>query len=400
MPATVHPDTAMPPPSSSDDIRLTPLWLRVGASWGWRLLVLAAVVALLWTIGTWLSQIVVPLLMAVLITSGLTPVTNALQRRGVPRWLGALISLLALIAVVAGLLTLVGTQIASQWGQLTAAATQGFQRLLQWLVTGPFRISLDQFDQWTEQALNALQQYRNQIASGIASAGTAIGALFAGLATCLFAAFFFLKDGRRMAGAFERIIPSYTLTAVEPAVRGGWTALASYVRAAVVVAGIDGVGAGLGALALGSNLWVAITAFTFVCSFIPLLGATIAGTVATVVVLVTLGPVRAIVMLVIFVLVMSIEANVLQPLLLGRAVEIHPLLVLLGISVGAIIAGIPGAFFAIPAVAFVTGLTRGMQGVFADDEAPRRVNIPRVLRRGPGATRIGQDPAPDTTPAG
>ena len=121
-------------------------------------------------------------------------------------------------------------------------------------------------------------------------------------------------------------------------------------RAAVTVAAIDGVGAGLGALILGSNLWVAITAFTFVCSFIPLLGALIAGTVAVVVTLVTLGWVKAIVMLVIFVLVMNIEANVLQPLLLGRAVEIHPLLVLLGISAGAIVAGVAGALFAIPLI--------------------------------------------------
>ena len=108
------------------------------------------------------------------------------------------------------------------------------------------------------------------------------------------------------------------------------------------------------------------------CSFIPLLGALIAGAVATVVVLVTLGPVKAVVMLGIFIAVMNIEANVLQPLLLGRAVEIHPLIVLLGISAGAIIAGIPGAFFAIPLVAFITGSTRGAEGVLAQIQPRRR----------------------------
>ena len=113
------------------------------------------------------------------------------------------------------------------------------------------------------------------------------------------------------------------------------------------------------------------------------MGATIAGAVATIVVLVTLGPVKAVIMLAIFVAVMSIEANVLQPLLLGRAVEIHPLLVLLGISAGAIIAGIAGALFAIPLVAFATGCIRGAEGVFAsDDVGMRRANLPKWVPQG------------------
>ncbi len=246
-----------------------------------------------------------------------------------------------MMAVLLGLLTLVGAQIAAQWSELTDAATKGFTGLLEWLATGPLQVSDTQVDQWIEQIVQVVQDSRNQIASGLAAAGGRVGAFFAGFATCLFAAFFFLKDGRGIAGAFEKVIPNDALVTVEPAVRGGWTSLTSYVRAAVVVAAIDGVGAGLGALILGSNLWLAITAFTFVCSFIPLLGATIAGAVATVVVLVTLGPIKAAIMLVIFIAVMSIEANVLQPLLLGRAVEIHPLLVLLGIAAGAILAGVP-----------------------------------------------------------
>lgn len=376
MPATPGPTPVDDFPVESDDIRFTPLWLRILASWGWRLLVVAAVVALLWVIGAELSQVVVPLLMALLITSGLSPMTTWLQGKGWPRWAGSLVALFSMILVISGLLAIVGAQIASQWSDLTTAATKGFSDLLIWLGTGPLQISDAQVNDWIDQLLKAIQDSRNQIASGVAAAGSRIGAFFAGLATCLFATFFFLKDGRTMAGAFEKLLPTYALSAIEPAIRGGWTSLASYVRAAVTVAAIDGIGAGLGALILGSNMWLAITAFTFVCSFIPLLGALIAGAVATVVVLVTLGPIKAIIMLIIFVTVMSVEANVLQPILLGRAVEIHPLIVLLGISVGAIIAGIPGALFAIPLVAFVTGCIRGAEGVFADDQVRRRPTLP------------------------
>lgn len=377
------PDTPTDPnPRFLDDRPYTPMWLRIMAGWGWRLLVLAAVVALLWVIGQKMSQLVVPLLLAILLTSGLQQLTNWLEAKRFPRWLAALTSLLAMMLVLLGLLTVVGAQIAAQWSQLTEEAIKGFQGLLEWLGSGPLKISQEQIDGWMRQLWDLVQQSRNQIATGVAAAGGRIGAFFAGLATCLFAAFFFLKDGRRIAGAFEKLIPNYALVAVEPAVRGGWTSLTSYVRAAVIVAGIDGVGAGLGALILQSNLWLAITAFTFVCSFVPLLGATIAGAVATVVVLVTLGPVKAIIMLVIFIAVMSIEANVLQPLLLGRAVEIHPLLVLLGIAAGAILAGVAGAFFAIPLVAFITGCVRGAEGVFiSDDVDERRVNVPWRLGR-------------------
>lgn len=383
----------------SDDIRLTPIWLRVLASWGWRILVLAAVVALLWVAGQKMSQLVVPLLLAVLITSGLQPVTNWFEKRGFPRWLGSLTAILAMMAVLTGLLTLVGAQIAAQWSELTDAATKGFTGLLEWLATGPLQISDEQVDEWINQIIQVVQDSRNQIATALAAAGGRIGAFFAGFATCLFAAFFFLKDGRRIAGAFEKVIPSYTLTTVEPAVRGGWTSLTSYVRAAVVVAAIDGVGAGLGALILGSNLWLAIMSFTFVCSFVPLLGATVAGAVATLVVLVTLGPIKAAIMLVIFVAVMSIEANVLQPLLLGRAVEIHPLMVLLGIAAGAILAGVPGAFFAIPLVAFITGSVRGVEGVFvSDDMANRKLTIPWRPPRRPRAANPQSEPEAGDTP--
>ncbi|BEH01446.1 MAG: AI-2E family transporter [Propionibacterium sp.] len=354
-------ESLTPVTPQSDDIALTPKWLRIGASWGWRFLVIAAVTVVLWQIGARLSLIVVPLILAVLFTSGLSPFAEWLISKGWPRWLGSLTALLSLVLVILGLLFLVGAQVALQSSQLVAAATEGVKSLLSWLATGPLQISDDQVNQWINQIVTYAQQSSEQIASGLASAGSTVGSFFAGLATCLFATFFFLKDGHRIVNSFERIIPTHAVSAIEPSMRGGWTSLTSYVRAAVIVAGIDGIGAGLGALFLGSNLWLAITAFTFVCSFVPLLGALVAGTVATLVVLVTLGFVKAIIMLIVFVLVMSIESHVLQPLVLGKAVEIHPLIVLLGISAGAIIAGITGALFAIPLVAFVNGCIKGAE---------------------------------------
>lgn len=385
------------PQSVSDDIALTPIWLRVTASWGWRLIVLCGVMVIVWNIGTKLSQLTVPLLIALLIAAGFSPLTDFLGQHRWPRWASSAVSLLLLVFAVLGLLAIVGAQIASQWDELVSTATSGVSSLVNWLFTGPLNISQEQVNGWINQATSLVRQYQSQIAGALTSAGGRIGAFVAGLLTCLTAAFFFLKDGSRMAAAFGKVIPDHVLVKVEPMARGGWTALASYVRAAVTVAAIDGVGAGIGALALGSNLWVAIIAMTFICSFVPIIGAITAATLSAVVVLVTLGPVKAVIMVVVFIAVMNIEANVLQPLLLGRAVEIHPLLILLGITAGTILAGIPGALLAIPAVAFVTGCVRGVEGIFIDDDRGRRkAHLPRVRY---GGRRTGKTPtSPSTIP--
>ncbi len=365
-------DFPVPEPQQSDDIALTPKWLRIGASWGWRLLVVGAVVVVLWKVGSYLSLVVIPLILATLFTSGLRPFAEWLVSKGWPRWLGSITALLSLILVVLGLLVVVGAQVAWQSSELVEKATEGVRSLLNWAANGPLNLSLDhsQIDYWLTELANYAQQSSGRIASGVASAGATVGEFFAGLATCLFATFFFLKDGERITKVAESLVPTHVFSSVWPAVRGGWMSLTSYVRAAVIVAGIDGVGAGLGALVLGSNLWLAITALTFVCSFIPLLGALIAGTVATLVVLVTLGFVKAVIMLAVFIMVMTIESHVLQPLVLGKAVEIHPLIVLLGIAVGAIVAGVPGALFAIPLVAFISGCIRA--GELHDAEQTRK----------------------------
>ena len=150
----------------------------------------------------------------------------------------------------------------------------------------------------------------------------------------------------------------------------GWVALVAYVRAAVIVAFVDGLGAGIGAAIIGSSMSVAIGALTFILAFVPIVGALTAGVVAVGVVLVTLGFFKAVIMLIVFVAVMQIEGHVLQPFLLGKAVSIHPLIVLVGIAVGAIISGIVGALFAIPIVAFGVAFIKALSPETPTEEVP------------------------------
>lgn len=347
----------------------TPKALKLGAAWSWRFLVIAGAIFVLWQLGSYLSVVVVPVILAVMITAGLAPMQRAFIKWRWPTWLAALAPMLIVFLIFCGLVTLVGAQIAGQWEMLVDKAVVGFGSVVKWLGEGPLHVSQEQLNGWLNQAIEAANNSRKQIASAAASAGSGIGKFFAGAATCIFATFFFMKDGRRIMNRAARRLPHYAQKSFVPAVRNGWKSLVVYMRAAVIVAGIDGVGAGIGALVLGSNMWLAILVLTFICSFVPLVGAFVAGTIATVVVLVTLGFWKAVIMLVVFVAVMSIESHVLQPMILGRAAEIHPLLVLLGIAVGSILAGIAGALFAIPLVAFLSGMVRELM---AQSDARRK----------------------------
>jgi len=343
--------------------------LRIFAAWSWRLLLVAAFIALLWWLGSRLSEVVIPLAVALLLTAALHPLNARLVRHHWPRWLAALSCLLLVVVIVLGLLSLVGAQIATQWSQLVDQAIAGARGFVTWLDSSFLHINAEQVNSLISQATEWVQNSREGIASAAATAGSGVGKFLAGAAMALFATFFFLKDGQRFVDAGVNLMPRASRLTVMPAVVSGWASLSNYVRAAIAVAAVDGIGAGIGAAVLGSNLWLAITALTFVCAFVPLIGAIASGVVAVAVTLVTLGFWKAVIMLAIFVAVMQLESHLLQPLLLGRAVSIHPLTVLVGIAVGITVAGIVGGVFAIPIVAFVTGVLRsGHAGREADED--------------------------------
>ncbi|SYZ34203.1 AI-2E family transporter [Propionibacterium australiense] len=342
--------------------------LRVFAAWSWRILVVVAFGALLWWLGSRLSEVVIPLAVALLLTAALHPLNARLVRHHWPKWLASLSCLLLIVVIVLGLLSLVGAQIATQWSQLVDQTIAGARGFVTWLNSSPLHINADQIDSLISQTIEWVQNSRETIASAAATAGSSIGKFFAGAAMALFATFFFLKDGQRFVDAGTGLMPRTSRLTVMPAVVSGWASLSSYVRAAIAVAAVDGIGAGIGAAILGSNLWLAITALTFVCAFVPIIGAIASGVVAVAVTLVTLGFWKAVIMLAIFVAVMQLESHLLQPLLLGRAVSIHPLAVLVGIAVGLSVAGIVGGVFAIPIVAFVTGVLRASRSREGADE--------------------------------
>jgi predicted PurR-regulated permease PerM len=242
-----------------------------------------------------------------------------------------------------------------------------FKQVMQWLDKGPLHIGSDQIDAYIAQAEAWAKGSQSRIASWAAAAGSGVGRFLTGLIMALFATFFFIYQGGSIARSVSVLIPTGSRPRILDAARSGWVALVGYVRAAVIVAFVDGLGAGIGAAIIGSGVAVAIGALTFVLAFIPIAGALIAGVISVAVVLVTLGFVKAVIMLIIFVGVMELESHILQPFLLGKAVSIHPLAILLGIAIGSVLAGIVGALFAIPLVAFGVAFAKALAHRYSED---------------------------------
>lgn len=339
-----------------------PRSVTVAAGYAWRLLFIGAAVVAVFQVLAYFSQLTVPLGIAVLLTAMLYPLTSLLKTWKWPPALAAIVSLLLLMVVVLGLLGFVGQQVASEWPDLLEQSRDGFQALVAWLGTLPFGIDDTRLNEWIAQGTAWLQGQASALAGAAASLGAAFGGFFAGLATALVATFFFAYQGRRIfSGTVEVLMPRPYKAPVDRAALRGWTSLVAYMRSAVIVALVDAVGVALAALVLQVPLVAALFALTFFLSFIPIVGATVAGAVAVVLALVTHGWVTALIMLAAVIAVMQIESTFLQPLVMGSAVDLHPLAVLLGITAGAIISGILGALVAIPVLAFGVAFVRALR---------------------------------------
>lgn len=335
--------------------------LKVTAAWAWRLLVVAAALAgLSWLLAEF-SGVTVPLAIALLLVALLDPLVRRLRALGTPPVLASLMALLALVLVIVGIFVLIGTQVASQSSSLADQTLKGVEQLMGWLSSGPLHLDPAQIDGWIDQLTTWVSNSRADIASYLGRVGGQLGHFLAGTAIALVAAFFFGYDGQRMWQSFTGWLPEEARAKTYEAGRRGWESLVSYMRATVLVSLVDALGVLLAALVLGLPLPWALFALTWIASFVPILGAVTAGFVAVVLALVTHGWVSALLMLGAVVLVMELESHFLQPILLSRAVKIHPLAVLLGIAVGSAMSGIVGALMAIPVVAFMSAVMSSLR---------------------------------------
>jgi predicted PurR-regulated permease PerM len=338
----------------STDISPTiPHGLRVATAYAWRLLVVAAAIG----VGIWLivqlNLLVIPLLIAILITALLWPAFTWMLRHRFPRWAAVVISVVGTIAIVGGLLWLAIWQIADQWGSVQSRTLEAVDQLRRFLTTGPLNLSTQQIDGLLAEGLKLLQQQGSVLWSGALSIGSTIGHIATGIVLTLFILLCILADGGGIWRWTMGLFPRQARPAMLGAGAVGWVAVVNYARTQLLVATIDAIGIGLGAFLLGVPLAIPVAVLVFLGAFIPIVGAVVAGAVAVILALVYNGPWIALWMLVVILGVQQLEGHVLQPLLMGSAVKVHPLAVVLVVAGGALIAGIPGALFAVPLAAFV-----------------------------------------------
>jgi putative heme transporter len=340
-----------------------PFAIRVAASWSWRLLLmLAAVLALLALLST--SQVLwVPVVLALLLTLLLKgPVDWMTSRWGLWRGAASLIAVLGLVVIVGGLLAVAGQQIIAGFADLWDQTQAGFAELLVYLSSGPLGLDSVQLDDYVHQIGDQLQANSGTLVTGALSVTTTIGHVAAGTLITVFCLLFFLKDGALIWAWIVRLVPSPSRVSLHESARRGVVTLGAFTRTQILVALIDAVGIGLGALILGLPLVVPLSVLVFLASFVPFVGAIATGAIAVLVALVDQGPVSALIMLAIVLAVQQLEGHVLQPFLLGHAVSVHPVAVLLAVTGGSLSAGIIGALLAVPFVATVNTVALYLHG--------------------------------------
>jgi predicted PurR-regulated permease PerM len=361
-------------PANPDDASVAgsvePL-VRKAAAWAWRLLViLAAVVALLW-VAKKLEVIVVPLLLALTISALLVPAVDWIDKRGLPRGAAVALVLLGGFAIFGGILAFVIVQFIYGLPDLTDQVTRSIDSTRRWLIEGPLHLRGEQISNAGNAAIQALRNNQSKLTSGALSTAATITEVVTAAVLALFTLIFFLYGGRNIWQYVTKIFPADVRDRVREAGYAGYGSLIGYVRATFLVALTDAAGVGAGLAVMGIPLALPLASLVFLGAFIPLVGAVIAGFLAVVVALLAKGVVYALITLGLLIAVNQLEAHLLQPLVMGRAVSIHPLAVVLAISTGGVLAGIVGALLAVPTVAF---LNNAIQVLLARDPATEAEN--------------------------
>jgi predicted PurR-regulated permease PerM len=360
-------------PEHEDVTGLIPRGLRISAALAWRLIVVAAALyAVGWVIGR-LSVVVIPLGIALLLSALLAPAVQKLVAVRFPRGLATAIVLIAGLAVLGGLLTFVVTQFSSGLPQLQRQLNESLNQIKDWLINGPVHLRQEQIQEFINQVFGFLQNNQSWLTdTALTTAGT-VGEIVTGFLLTLFITIFFLSGGDGIWTFLVRVAPGRVRNRVDVAGRRGFASLVSYVRATAAVAVVDAVGIGVGLWIVGVPLVIPLATLVFLGAFIPIIGAVLTGGVAVLIALVTNGFIGAVIVLAIVIGVMQLESHVLQPLLLGRAVKLHPLSVVLAITVGLVVGGIAGALMAVPILAVLNAGVRSL--LHEENPDPAEVNV-------------------------
>lgn len=325
--------------------------LNVAAGYSWRVLVVGLAAYVVVQILIKLRLVVLPVIAALFVTALLGPLAQRLKDRGWHPLLATWAVMLTTVALFVGLVAVVTPSVADELDELGARLQEAFDRVVGYLVSSPLNLTKAEIDNYIDQGIEQLQQNRDRITSGLLLGAAKAVEFVAGFFLTIVLVFFFVKDGARMCEWFESQFPERNRRHVRAIGRRAWDSIGGYLRGIAITATVDAILIGIVLLAVGVPLVIPLAMLTFLGAFFPLVGAVVAGAIAALVALVTEGVGDAAIVAAATLVIQQVEGDVLQPVVMGRAVRLHPVVILLSLTAGAIVGGVVGAFLAVPVAA-------------------------------------------------
>ncbi len=348
--------------ASTGEPSRVPIGLQVAAGWCWRLLVIGLAVTAFGILARKLELALIPLLTAVLLTGLLQPVNRRLRQARLGRGVAATLTVLLAVAVLGGVGAFVANRAAAGYPQLVTQIDALVVRTQNWLVQGPLHLDRTSVSGVGDQIVNYLRSRQGQILSGAVSAGRTILDVLTSLVLTFFFTIFLLYDGRNVFRWLTALFPARSREKVDEVGDRMWETVSGYVSGTFLVAVFHGVAMGLTLVLVGVPLVAPLAVLIFLGAFIPLIGAIVFGGLAVLVTLVTNGLTAGLIVLIVLLVENQVEGHVLQPFVVGRHVNLHPMAIAFVLTSGAILAGLPGAIFGVPLVAALNAATKALRG--------------------------------------
>ena len=349
--ADSEPVVAQPAASHAPDPEdPVPRWMRSGAAIAWRLLALVAAIALTAYVLAYLRIVVLPVIIALLLSTVLRPPTRWLTRHRFSDGAAAATILLGAVGALSLALAMAGAAIGRQISDLADSVTEGVREAGDALSEPPFNLSQADINRYIDNASDQISDSSGALTGGLVHGAVLAGEVITGLIITLLLLFFFLKDGPSMWRWIVDTFGGRQRAHLDELAHRSYTALTGYVRGLVLVGAADAAMIGTGLAILGVPLVIPLMLLTFLAAFVPLIGAFSAGLAAVLIALVDGGVVTALIVLGLVIAVQQVEGHLLYPIIMGRTIHIHPIAVIIALAIGAITAGIIGVFISVPIV--------------------------------------------------
>jgi predicted PurR-regulated permease PerM len=359
-PAAGQPPPPPPPapPAAAADV---PRWLRVGAAWSWRLVLLAALLYVAGRVASDLYLVIVPFAAALLLTALLQPLAHRLRGRGLGPLAATWCTLLLAFILIGTAVWLVTSRVEAEYPALVSQVKHTTTQIQSWLSGPPFHVKTGNLAKLSDNIVSYLSKHQSLLAGTVLTGGRILAETLAGAVLCFFISFFLIKDGDRIWAWLTSGLVAERRRRAHLAGQAAWQAVVYYVRGTIVVAAIQATVMGITLAVINAPLVAPLALIMFLAAFIPLLGVLVAGTLAILIVLASKGLIAAVIVLGILVLMNQLEGHLLQPQVVGKMVRLHPLAVILVLAVAGVVAGIAGAVVAVPITAAITSAVRALQ---------------------------------------